>query len=99
MLGQKEIFRRKRDVLCNALEATGFPICRPSGAIYVLADVSRLGCADAVAANIKLIKELKVGAVPAHGFYADDTGKQQLRFCFAVKDELLEESARRLRSI
>lgn len=98
-LPQGLIYQRKRDILCDALEAAGFPHHRPGGSIYVLADISRLNCIDDVQANHMLIDTIGVGGVPAHGFYDDDSGQQQIRFCFAVGDDLLNEASRRLRSL
>jgi aminotransferase len=89
-------YQRKRDILCDALERVGFSICRPAGAYYVLADFTALGYPDDVTANTRLIEEVGVGAVPAGDFYTDDTGRSQLRFCFAVRDEVLVEGVRRL---
>jgi aminotransferase len=98
-LPQRDIYQRKRDILCTALESAGLRIYRPSGSIYVLADVSRFGLEDDVAVNMMLIDRVGVGGVPAHGFYSDDSGKQQIRFCFAVEDEILHEAAQRLKGI
>jgi aminotransferase len=94
------IFQRKRDDLCDPLEKAGFPFCRPSGAAYVLVDVSDLmahwGMTRSEEVTLRLISRHGIGTVPADDFYLDGSGKRQIRFCFAVKDALLQDAAARL---
>ena len=93
---QGRAFARKRDMLCDALSSAGLPHNRPQGSMYVLVDVGALGGADAVAINSRLIANPGVGGVPAQGFYSDETGKHQIRFCYGVMDSVLQVAAERL---
>ncbi len=94
--GLRRIYQHKRDILCKALHVAEFPYHEPKGAFYVLVDVSRLGLEDGEAANRRLIDKPKIGGVPAHDFYTDGSGKQQIRFCYAVEDRVLQDAAERL---
>ncbi len=92
-------YRRKRDVLCDALDAAGLTPFVPHGAYYVLADVRRLGAASAKEAAMTLLERTKIASVPGTSFYADPVGDTLSRFCFAKDDDVLEEAARRLRAL
>jgi aminotransferase len=96
------LFQKKRDILCDALEKSGFRFQRPSGAAYVLVDVASLMAAWGVRSSeeitLKLIETPGIGTVPAEDFYLDDSGRLQIRFCFAVTDALLTDAAVRLAS-
>ena len=46
--------------------------------------------------TLRLIDDPGIGSVPCDSFYLDDTGKYQVRLCFAVTDDLLLEAASRL---
>jgi aminotransferase len=96
-LGQS--YQRKRDILCSALDDAGLTPYAPRGAYYVLADVRKLGAKTAKAAAMLLLERIKVASVPGTSFYADPIGETLTRFCFAKEDDVLEEAARRIRSL
>jgi aminotransferase len=84
-------YAKRRDHLISSLESTGFHCFRPSGAYYVMTDVSDFGFPDDVALVRHLIDQIGVAAVPGSSFYAQDLrGSQQVRFCFCKKYETLE---------
>lgn len=97
--GMRADYARKREVLCDALDAAGLAPIRPEGAYYTLADAARLEAPDSRAAARALLERAGVAAVPGCAFYASDGGEDLLRFCFAVQDAELEEAARRLRAL
>lgn len=97
-------YTRKRQILCDALEESGFAVCRPQGAYYVIADTTKRfpGLTSEEVAEI-LIQKAHVGAVPASDFLGvdvigDPKRSNFLRFCFAVEDDLLEKAARQLKA-
>jgi methionine aminotransferase len=45
---------------------------------------------------IRLTKEAGVATIPVSAFYSDGTDNKVLRFCFAKKEETLQEAAERL---
>ncbi len=91
-------YREKRDVLLMALEDAGFRTYKPSGAYYIMTDVSHWGVTDDVEFSLRLIREGGVATVPGSAFYSQrETGKGKIRFCFPKKPETLAEAGKRLR--
>lgn len=91
-------YRRRRDLLVDALRAAGFRCTPPEGAYYVLADYSALSALDDVAFARDLILGPGVACVPGSSFRArPDPARRQVRFAFCKTERLLEEAARRLR--
>lgn len=92
-------YAKKRDILCTALADAGLTPYVPRGAYYVLADIRKLGAANAKAAAMTLLERTKIASVPGTSFYRDPVGETLCRFCFAKEDDVLEEAARRLRAL
>lgn len=92
-------YARKRDVLCDALDAAGMNPIRPEGAYYVLADVGHWGLDSARDAALELLARCGVAAVPGSAFYRGATGERLLRFCYALEQDVVAEAARRLRGL
>ncbi|HVJ79645.1 MAG TPA: pyridoxal phosphate-dependent aminotransferase [Planctomycetia bacterium] len=101
---QRLKYARKRKILCSALEAAGFAVCKPQGAYYVIADISRRfpGLTSEEVAIEKLINAAApgeaVGAVPASDFLGrevlgDPERSTFLRFCYSAPDESLKKAA------
>jgi aspartate/methionine/tyrosine aminotransferase len=85
--------RRGRDIVCDALAATGR--CRfvaPQGSFYVFFSVD--GEPDTKRLAIRLIDEANVGLAPGTAFGAG--GEQFLRLCFARNPEQLETAVGRI---
>ncbi len=95
----RDLYSPKRDLLVRALEDVGFRVSKPRGSYYIMADHTKLGYDDDVAAVEGLIRQVGVGAVPGSAFYSEGKGKNLIRFCFAFNDVGLEEASRRLRQI
>ncbi len=94
--GLKAMYARKRAQLCGVLEAVGLTPHWPRGAYYVLADVSRLGCATARDASMKLLEEVGVASVPGSAFFTGAAGESLVRFCYAKEDDVLDAACERL---
>ena len=98
-------YRAKRDLLHSALESAGFRCRKPEGAYYILADYTGLGPAAANAAPDDtafaawLSREAGVTPVPGSSFYREGGGRSLVRFVFCKTEDVLQEAARRLRSI
>jgi aminotransferase len=87
----------RRDKMLDILSGAGFRCFKPSGAYYIMTDISAFGFPDDVAFARHLVTEIGVAAVPGSSFYhrpAD--GGRQVRFAFCKKDATLEEAGRRL---
>ena len=87
----------KRERILSALRAAGMKPTVPAGAYYVLADVSSIDGATAAEKARHLLKQTGVAAVAGSAFFRKGKGENLLRFCFAKKDDELNEACRRLR--
>ncbi len=90
-------YARRRDMLLEILERHGFTTFRPSGAYYIMTDIANFGFPDDVAFTRHLVSDIGVAAVPCSSFYRDPSaGRTKVRFCFAKRDETMQEADRRL---
>lgn len=90
-------YSRRRKFLCSALQRLGFRIFEPSGAYYVMADVTSLTQQDDVAFVRHLIETVGVAAVPGSSFYhRPQDGSAYIRFAFCKTEDVLEEAVSRL---
>jgi aminotransferase len=88
---------KRRDVIMPFLESAGFRCYQPSGAYYVMTDISRFGFGGDVDFVQYLIETAGVAAVPGSSFYSDPVrGNQQIRFCFCKKYETLKKAGEKL---
>jgi len=93
-------YRERRDYLVPALAQAGFGVFPPSGAYYVMTDLSAFGADDDVSFARFLVTDVGVAGVPGSSFYADPAaGRQRLRFHFARRRETLEAAVERLQSL
>jgi aspartate/methionine/tyrosine aminotransferase len=92
----------RRDRLLAVLERSGFTCYKPSGAYYIMTDISAFGFgSDVEFGDIEftkyLVQEIGVAGVPGSSFYRDPArARTKLRFCFCKRDETLDEAERRL---
>ena len=97
MTGLAEAYTSRRDLLLEILERHGFTCHRPSGAYYVMTDITSFGFQDDVAFAKYLIQEVGVAAVPGSGFYDDpDACRTKVRFCFCKQFETMREADARM---
>ena len=89
-------FEKRRDRFCETLLRVGMKPIVPQGAYYALADISSFGFDSSKAAAMAILEQVGVAAVPGKAFFSGTTGEKYLRFCFAVKEEKLEEAMKRL---
>jgi len=97
----KEMYQKKRDYLCRALEDSGFRVYVPEGTYFVVADFQAWGFDHDVDFCRYLTKEVGVAAIPPSFFYSDShthLARTLARFCFCKTDETLEEAAQRLKA-
>ena len=84
-------------MLLEILERHGFTCYRPSGAYYIMTDISSFGFDDDVAFARHLVEHVGVAAVPGSSFYRDAArGRTKVRFCFSKRDETMQEADRRM---
>jgi 2-aminoadipate transaminase len=96
----RELYRERRDALLAALEdmmPPGVTWTRPGGGLFVWATVS--GGLDTKAMMPRAINA-RVAYVPGTGFYADGTGRENLRLNFSFPPpERIREGVRRLSGV
>ena len=93
-------YGERRDTMLEVLEGAGFRPFRPSGAYYIMADISGFGYADDMQFTRHLIEDVGVAAVPGSSFFEiQQEGAQLIRFCFCKKYETLKEARERLKKI
>ena len=88
-------FARKRQILVDALERTGFRAYPSRSSFYVWARIPEQ-FADASELNDLLIKEAGMAAVPGSAFTETFEKDVYMRLCIARQDEMLHAAADRL---
>lgn len=98
--GLRDSLQHKRDLLCEALAASGLTVSRPRGTYFVIADAAPLGATDALDFARRLPELAGVVGIPVSVFCDDkDAARTLIRFAFCKRDEILVEAARRLTSL
>ena len=90
-------YQQRRDFMVGALEESGFRVWKPSGAYYIMADISSVTDLDDVSFAEQLVKEYGIAVVPGSSFYRrPELGRKIIRFAFCKTMDLLEEASERL---
>jgi aminotransferase len=89
----------KRDKIVSALTDAGLTPTIPAGAYYVLADAKRVPGSTAPEKARHLLAATGVASVAGSAFFRKGHGENLLRFCFAKKDEDLDDACARLRKL
>lgn len=89
----------KRARILSALHDAGLEPTVPAGAYYVLASATRLPGKTSAERARALLSATGVAAVAGSAFFRLGRGENLLRFCFAKKDEDLDEACTRLRKL
>jgi aminotransferase len=96
----RERYAERRTLMMSVLDETGFEARSPSGAYYVMADVSHLGLGSDVETAQHLVEREGVAVVPGSSFFSDpELGRHLVRFAFCKRLETLDAAAERLRSL
>lgn len=93
------IHEHKRDLFCGALRDAGLNPSVPSGAYYVMTDVSSVAGSDDFAKAMEILERTGIASVPGRAFYHDDAGSNLVRFCYSKPLDVLEEAANRIRKL
>jgi aspartate/methionine/tyrosine aminotransferase len=86
---QKEIYRKRRDVLLPAVQAFGFEIANSEAGLYLWATRGN-DCWD----DIHELAELGIVAVP--GEFYGEAGRKYVRFSITATDDEIQRAAERL---
>ncbi len=94
---RREAFRTRRDYLVDALESIGFEVpCRPDGAFYIYADVSRFG-RDSQTLVDQLLEQAGVALVPGVDF-GPHHAQTKVRLAYTTGLDRLKEAIKRMDS-
>ncbi|HZF25350.1 MAG TPA: methionine aminotransferase [Steroidobacteraceae bacterium] len=91
-----EFFARKRDLFCGLLAGSGLRWTPAQGTYFQLLDFSELSDEDDMSFADKLLREAGVASIPLAPFYQHPPRLSVVRFCFAKRDETLQQGAERL---
>jgi len=91
-----EFYQGKRNYFNRLLKGTPFILTPSRGTYFQLVNYSRISKEPDVDFALRLINETGIAAMPLSVFMHKVKNNQYLRFCFAKKNETLEEVASRL---
>jgi methionine aminotransferase len=93
-------YQRKRDIFRSGLAGTRFKLLPGEGTYFQCVDISSLAVPERDLPEADfcrwLTQEIGVAAIPLSAFYGNGFDQKVVRFCFAKKDETLEEALKRL---
>jgi aminotransferase len=93
-------YKERRDLLLNALRQAGFKAFNPSGAYYIMTDISEFSFEDDRAFAAHLVKEIGIATVPGSSFYSlPGGGSQQVRFAFCKQLQTLNRAIENLQNL
>ena len=88
--------QKKRDYFQQLMQQTKFKSLPSHGSYFQLYSYSGISDESENDLAIRLTKEFCVATIPASAFYKNGKDDKVLRFCFAKKEETLEEAVNRL---
>ncbi|MDY3025220.1 MAG: pyridoxal phosphate-dependent aminotransferase [Streptococcus hyovaginalis] len=94
-LPMREEYRKRRDVIVEALTDLDFEVIRPDGAFYIWAKIPGEAGKDSYAFLEKLAHEKAVALIPGIAF--GPYGEGYLRISYAASMEVIQEAMKRLR--
>jgi methionine aminotransferase len=86
-------FQSKRNYFLNLIKHSGFKAVATQGTYFQLLSYAAVSDKKETDMAEWMVKEMKLAAIPVSVFYQDKTDQQILRFCFAKKDETLQQAA------
>ncbi|WP_052359649.1 pyridoxal phosphate-dependent aminotransferase [Actinoplanes friuliensis] len=90
----------RRDRLVAGLTDAGFHVLPSDGTYFVTADITPLGGTDGVDFCRALPERCGVVAVPTQVFYDhQEQGRHLIRFAFCKREDVIDEAAKRLRTL
>ncbi|MHB1177333.1 MAG: methionine aminotransferase [Daejeonella sp.] len=94
-----DFFQAKKSFFINLLKETRFDLLPCSGSYFQSVQYSRISNEKDTDLARRLITEFGVASIPVSAFYNKKTDHHVLRFCFAKKQETLEEAVYRLSKV
>jgi methionine aminotransferase len=97
-LGLPAFYQAKRDRFRKALAGTSFRLLPCEGSYFQVANYGALSDLPEAGFATWLTQTAGVAVVPMSAFYSRPRDQRLVRFCFAKRDETLDEAGRRLRA-
>jgi LL-diaminopimelate aminotransferase len=94
--GMNELYRRRRDLVCDALEQAGVKVARPKGTIYVWAPIPA-GFESSAAYCEHVLEEAAVVISPGEAY--GPSGAGFFRISLTTPDDRLSEAVERIRQL
>jgi len=91
-----KMYQRKRDLFQNLIKDSRFEILPCDGTYFQVVNYNTISNKNDMDFARELIQKHGVASIPISVFYADQTDKHMLRFCFAKTDETLIAAAEKL---
>jgi len=91
-----KMYQRKRDLFQNLIKDSRFELLPCDGTYFQVVNYNAISNTNDVDFARELIQKYGVASIPISVFYADQTDKHMLRFCFAKTDETLIAAAEKL---
>ncbi len=93
-------YQRKRDLFRAGLANTRFRLLPSEGTYFQCVDIAELAVPERDLPEAEfcqwLTREVGVAAIPLSAFYGNGFDQRVVRFCFAKRDDTLNEALRRL---
>ena len=93
-----DMYRRRRDVLCDGLNAAGWPVQKPRGTMFVWAPIpEQFRSMGSIEFSKKVLMEAKVAVSPGIGF--GEYGDQHVRFALIENEHRTRQAIRGIRGM
>ena len=92
-------YQKKRDLFLKGLALTPLQFQPSQGSFFQLATYGHLSKKSDLLVAEQMTRQLKVACIPVSVFYSTGQDHQVLRFCFAKKEEELEEALLRIQKV
>jgi methionine aminotransferase len=89
-------YQRKRDLFRDGLARTRFKVLNSEGSYFQCVDYSAISDVGEEEFCRRLTRDHGVAAIPLAAFYPGGFEQQIVRFCFAKKDDTLQQALERL---
>jgi methionine aminotransferase len=86
-------FQQKRDYFLKLIQGSRFEFVPTHGTYFQLLSYKNIDTRNEYDMAMHAIKEHGLSSIPVSSFYHDGESQQILRFCFAKKNETLEQAA------
>jgi aspartate/methionine/tyrosine aminotransferase len=94
----KKDYLQKRDYFFQVLEDLNFKPLKPQGTYFIVSPIEHLTKLNSWDFSLKLVQEFKLATIPLSAFYEESReGDHYIRFCFAKKQETLENAKMQLK--